>query len=79
VFLASRNPKKLLEMRRILAEALSDSGGPGIEVLGLDDVAPYDEPVEDQPSFAQSSSPPHRSRPGRSSGSPTTARRWSPP
>ena len=24
---------------------------PGIEVLGLDDVAPYDEPVEDQPTF----------------------------
>jgi XTP/dITP diphosphohydrolase len=59
VFLASRNPKKLLEMRRILAEALSETlsdarsegGVPGIEVLGLDDVAPYDEPVEDQPTF----------------------------
>jgi XTP/dITP diphosphohydrolase len=59
VFLASRNPKKLLEMRRILADALSDNlsdarsegGVPGIEVLGLDDVAPYDEPVEDQPTF----------------------------
>ena len=46
VFLASRNPKKLLEMRRILAEHMAD-----VEVLGLDDVAPYDEPVEDQPSF----------------------------
>ncbi len=56
VFLASRNPKKLLEMRRILAEALSDSGGPGIEVLGLDDVAPYDEPVEDQPTFLANAS-----------------------
>jgi XTP/dITP diphosphohydrolase len=52
VFLASRNAKKLEEMRRILAEALSDSGGPGVEVLGLDDAAPYDEPVEDQPTFA---------------------------
>jgi XTP/dITP diphosphohydrolase len=51
VFVASRNPGKLLEMRRILAEALSDAGGPGIEVLGLDDVAPYDEPVEDQATF----------------------------
>ena len=51
VFVASRNPEKLLEMRRILAEALSDAGGPGIEVLGLDDVAPYDEPVEDQATF----------------------------
>ena len=47
VFLASRNAKKLEEMRRILAEHL-----PAIEVLGLDDVAHYDEPVEDQPDFA---------------------------
>jgi XTP/dITP diphosphohydrolase len=46
VFLASRNPKKLEEMQRILAEHL-----PGVEVLGLDDVAAYDEPVEDQPTF----------------------------
>jgi XTP/dITP diphosphohydrolase len=46
VFLASRNAKKLAEMRRILAQHLPD-----VEVLGLDDVAPYDEPVEDQPSF----------------------------
>jgi XTP/dITP diphosphohydrolase len=46
VFLASRNAKKIEEMRRIL-----DGHLPGIEVLGLDDVAPYDEPVEDQPTF----------------------------
>jgi XTP/dITP diphosphohydrolase len=46
VFLASRNAKKIEEMRRIL-----DDHFPGIEVLGLDDVAPYDEPVEDQPTF----------------------------
>lgn len=46
VFLASRNGKKIEEMRRILDEFL-----PGIEVLGLDDVAAYDEPVEDQPTF----------------------------
>lgn len=46
VFLASRNAKKLAEMRRILAEHM-----PGVEVLGLDDVTPYDEPVEDQPTF----------------------------
>jgi XTP/dITP diphosphohydrolase len=46
VFLASRNAKKLEEMRRILAEHLGD-----VEVLGLDDVAAYDEPVEDQPTF----------------------------
>jgi len=47
VFLASRNAKKLTEMSRILAEHL-----PGVEVVGLDDVAPYDEPVEDEPTFA---------------------------
>jgi XTP/dITP diphosphohydrolase len=46
VFLASRNTGKLLEMQRILAEHL-----PGIEVLGLDDVAAYDEPPETEPTF----------------------------
>jgi XTP/dITP diphosphohydrolase len=46
VFLASRNAKKLAEMERILREHLPD-----VEVVGLDDVAPYDEPVEDQPTF----------------------------
>jgi XTP/dITP diphosphohydrolase len=46
VFLASRNQKKLEELRRILEPAL-----PGVEVLGLDDVEAYDEPVEDQPTF----------------------------
>ena len=46
VFLASRNAKKLAEMRRIL-----DAHLPGIEVVGLDDVAAYDEPVEDEPTF----------------------------
>jgi len=46
VFLASRNVGKIEEMRRILEEHL-----PGLEVLGLDDVEPYDEPVEDQPTF----------------------------
>ena len=51
VFLASRNPKKLEEMRRILAEAMSDHIGPDLEVVGLDDVPAYDEPVEDQPTF----------------------------
>ncbi|HEY0902278.1 MAG TPA: non-canonical purine NTP pyrophosphatase [Marmoricola sp.] len=47
VLLASRNPKKLAEMQRILAESL-----PGIRVLGLDDVVEYAEPVEDQADFA---------------------------
>ncbi|MDO9494227.1 MAG: RdgB/HAM1 family non-canonical purine NTP pyrophosphatase [Nocardioides sp.] len=46
VFLASRNPKKLAEMERILADHL-----PGVEVVGLDDVPGYDEPVEDAPDF----------------------------
>ena len=46
VFLASRNPKKLAEMQRILAAHL-----PGIEVLGLDDVPAYDEPAETEPTF----------------------------
>jgi len=46
VFLASRNAKKLAEMERILRQHL-----PEIDVLGLDDVPAYDEPVEDQPTF----------------------------
>jgi XTP/dITP diphosphohydrolase len=46
VFLASRNAKKIEEMRRIL-----DLHLPGIRVLGLDDVPAYDEPVEDQATF----------------------------
>ncbi len=46
VFLASRNPKKLEELRRILAEVV-----PGISVLGLDDVTPYGEPAETEPTF----------------------------
>jgi XTP/dITP diphosphohydrolase len=51
VFLASRNAKKLAEMQRILVEAMPDLGGRSVEVLGLDDVTAYDEPVEDQPTF----------------------------
>ena len=46
VFLASRNAGKLAEMQRLLAEH-----APGVEVVGLDDVPAYDEPVEDQPDF----------------------------
>ena len=46
VFLASRNAKKLEEMERILREH-----APDVEVVGLDDVPAYDEPVEDQPTF----------------------------
>ena len=46
VFLASRNRKKIEEMERILREHL-----PGIEVVGIDDVEGYEEPVEDQATF----------------------------
>lgn len=46
VFLASRNAKKIDEMARILSEHLPD-----VEVLGIDDVEGYDEPVEDQSTF----------------------------
>ncbi len=46
LLVASRNAKKLEEMRRILAEHMTT-----VEVVGLDDVTPYDEPVEDQPTF----------------------------
>jgi XTP/dITP diphosphohydrolase len=43
LFLATRNDGKLAEMRRILVA--------GVEVVGLDAVPPYDEPVEDRPTF----------------------------
>ena len=46
IFLASRNAKKLTEMQRILSQHV-----PGVEVVGLDAVTAYDEPVEDQPTF----------------------------
>ena len=46
VFLASRNAKKLAEMERILREH-----APDVDVVGIDDVPGYVEPVEDQPTF----------------------------
>ncbi len=46
VVLASRNAKKLTELRRILEPLVQ-----GIEVLGLDDVTPFDEPAETEPTF----------------------------
>jgi XTP/dITP diphosphohydrolase len=46
VVLASRNAKKLAELRRILDTLL-----PGNAVLGLDDVTPYDEPAETESTF----------------------------
>jgi XTP/dITP diphosphohydrolase len=47
IHLASRNAKKLEEMERILGEHL-----PELRLVGLDDVPAYDEPVEDEPTFA---------------------------
>lgn len=44
--LASNNPKKLAELQRILTPLV-----PGVEVLGLSDVEPYDEPAETEPTF----------------------------
>jgi XTP/dITP diphosphohydrolase len=46
IFLASRNRTKIQEMERILREHVPD-----VEVIGIDDVPAYDEPVEDRPSF----------------------------
>ena len=46
VFLASRNRKKIEEMERLLRQFV-----PGVVVLGLEDVAAYAEPIEDQPTF----------------------------
>jgi XTP/dITP diphosphohydrolase len=48
VLLASRNPKKLVELRRILAPAVPD-----VEVLGLDEVEHYDEVPESGATFAE--------------------------
>jgi len=47
VLLASRNLKKLAELQRILVPALPD-----LEIVGLDDVAPYDEVPESGATFA---------------------------
>lgn len=46
LFVASRNAKKIAEMERIIGPLV-----PGVQVLGLDDVEFYDEPVEDAPTF----------------------------
>jgi XTP/dITP diphosphohydrolase len=48
ILLASRNAKKVAELRRILAPELPD-----VEVLGLDDVAPYPETPETGATFAE--------------------------
>ena len=48
VMLASRNVKKLEELRRILAES-----APSVELVGLDDVPPYPDTVESGATFAE--------------------------
>ncbi len=48
VVLASRNAKKLEELRRVLAEA-----APGVELVGLDAVPEFDETVENGATFAE--------------------------
>jgi XTP/dITP diphosphohydrolase len=47
VLLATRNPHKLAELRRILADLQPD-----LRVIGLDDAAPYDEVPETEATFA---------------------------
>jgi XTP/dITP diphosphohydrolase len=44
--LASRNPLKIEELRRVLGQVI-----PQLEVLGLEHVDPYDEPAETEPTF----------------------------
>ena len=46
VVLATNNPKKLTELRRVMAES-----GLAVEVLGLADFPAYPEPVESERSF----------------------------
>ena len=46
VVLATNNPKKLAELRRIVAETASD-----VRILGLADVPPYPEPAETERTF----------------------------
>jgi XTP/dITP diphosphohydrolase len=55
VLLATRNTKKLAELRRILAEAIEGSTGEAldVEVIGLDSVAAYAEIPETGATFAE--------------------------
>jgi len=46
LLIASGNAKKVVELRRLVAQA-----GLSLDVVGLDDVAPYDEPAEDGDTF----------------------------
>jgi XTP/dITP diphosphohydrolase len=54
LLLATRNVKKLVELRRILAEAPATQGmGDGIEVVGLDDVSAFAEAPETGATFEE--------------------------
>ncbi|GIG65298.1 RdgB/HAM1 family non-canonical purine NTP pyrophosphatase [Phytomonospora endophytica] len=67
ILLASRNAKKLIELRRILAET-----APGIELVGLDDVPAFPDTPETELSFAGNAL--LKARDGvRNSGLPTMA------
>ena len=46
---ASRNPKKLAELRRVL----DDAGAAGLRLLSLDDVDPFDEAPETGATFEE--------------------------
>ena len=46
LLLATRNAKKLVELRRLVSAELGD-----VEVVGLDDVPSFDEPAETEPTF----------------------------
>lgn len=49
LLVASRNPKKLAELRRVLDSA----GGLGLELVSLDDVPPFDEAPETGATFEE--------------------------
>jgi XTP/dITP diphosphohydrolase len=50
VLLATRNPKKLVELRRILATAAGDDA---VDLVGLDDVVAYEEVPETGATFTE--------------------------
>ena len=61
LLLASRNPKKLIELRRIIGPS-----APDVTVLGLDDVPDYPEVPESGATFADNA----LIRPGRGTAGP---------
>lgn len=51
MLVASRNPKKLAELRRVLDAAGLSGGATGLELVSLDDVAPFEEAPETGATF----------------------------